>query len=112
MAGSVSVGEKITAAWGNDVVSELGLTGARVQAGSVTVVIVSGSTGTATVTFAVPFSGTPAVVCQPVSGSGGAIKSTLLVTARSATQFTVRYELNAPTASGINWPVDWIAVGP
>lgn len=112
MADTVSVGEKVTADWGNDVVSELGTTGTRVQSGSVTVVIISGTNGTATVTFPIPFAATPAVVCQPMSALGPAVGATVLVTARSSTQFTVRYELAAATAAGINWVVDWVAVAP
>lgn len=107
---TVGVGEKVTAAWGNSVAAAITGSGAGTIGGVVVVTIVSGAVGTATVTFATPFAAAPSVCTQIMSGLGAAIGATTLVTAVSATAFTVRLQLAAPTASGIFWNVHWQAV--
>ena len=83
----------------------------RVRGGSVNwSTSASTTSGTLTATFSPAFSAPPAFTTQVVSGSGGAIRATVLVLSISASQAQFRVDLNAAaTASG---SVSWIAVGP
>jgi hypothetical protein len=84
----------------------LGLT--KIQMGTAIVVISAATNGSVSVTFPQPFASTPFLACTIVSASGTAAGATTLVTARSATGFTVRVDLRS---SGTVSPgVDWVAV--
>jgi hypothetical protein len=54
------------------------------------------------------FTSAPIVVANVNSGAGGAIKATLLVISPSATQVSLRLELNSVSAG--TYPVTWVAV--
>ncbi|RQW83551.1 gp53-like domain-containing protein [Micromonospora globispora] len=65
------------------------------------------TSGILTVTFPAAFAAAPSFVTQVVSGSGSAIRATVLVLTVSTTQATLRVDLNASaTTSGT---VHWIA---
>jgi hypothetical protein len=72
------------------------------------VTFAASTSASVTVTFATPFSATPAVVCQVATSLSGAFGSTVLVTAVSATQFTMRVNLTA--SSSITLTVHWHAI--
>ena len=88
--------------------SGMRLTPARLgesESGVVNVVITAASAASASVTFGAPFAAVPRIVCQVVTGSGTAVKSTALVTIASATGFTVRVDIT--TSTTITVPVHW-----
>lgn len=79
------------------------------QAGTVSLTYSASSSQSAAVTFPNAFAAIPMVVCQVVSGSGSAIKSTPLVTiGPSTTGFTVQVALNA--SASITLAVHWHAM--
>jgi hypothetical protein len=106
----VAVGDKNTAAGFNAVVADL-VTLGDWQSGTVSVTITSGtSVGSATVTFPSAFTSSPFIsVTLVTSVIGSGFRTDLVVTALSATSFTVRLGLSANVGSTINPSVHWQA---
>lgn len=73
------------------------------------VTFVAASFQTATIVFPSAFANVPEVTTQVVSSSGSAVKSTVLVTAVSTSQFSIRVDLSA--AASVTISVHWQAVG-
>lgn len=78
------------------------------QAGTTSASFSASATFTGTVTFPSAFPATPFVVCQVQSGSGSAIKATVLVTSVGASSFNIRVDLQA--AATITISIHWIAM--
>ena len=106
----VAVGDKVTAAWANAVVADLTTLG-DLQGGAVSVSITSGtSVGSATVTFPTPFASSPFIsVTLVTSVIGSGFRTDLVVTALTATSFTVRLGLSANVGSTVSPSVHWQA---
>lgn len=106
----VAVGDKVTAAWGNAVVADLTALG-DLQSGAVSVTINSGTSfGTASVTFSPAFASSPTInttIVTTVIGTG--FLASTMVTALSATGFTVRLTLSSAVGSTITPSVQWQA---
>jgi hypothetical protein len=96
---------------GNYVVGYYGSSSERFrdgQTGTQSVTITAATSAFSTVTFATPFDVAPTVVAQVVTPGGAAIGSTVLITAVSATDFTLRVNLAA--AATITLSVHWHAI--
>lgn len=106
----VAVGDKVTAAWANAVVADLTALG-DLQGGAVSVTINSGTSfGTASVTFSPAFASSPMISTTIVTSSiGTGFLAGTIVTALSATGFTVRLWLSANVSSTITPSVQWQA---
>jgi hypothetical protein len=109
-AQTVSVGDKVTAAGHNAVVADLASLG-DIQSGSLSVTINAGTAfGFATVSFSPAFASSPSInttIVTSVIGTG--FLASTIVTALSATSFTVRLTLSSAVGSTINPSVQWIA---